>query len=132
MIAWSHPTRSNVMTYRDNKLVIEMIYPAQNHHNDRQIDDYKSLWDQYGSQIYTLEMMKTAELLCELAGIPLVQFNFYQKYWTLPHKKINTLYTLDWKELDKGRDASHCGIKTHNCIADKLYDAYNIINTTCV
>jgi len=128
LIAWSHPTRSNVITYRNEKLIAEMIYPAQDHFKDKQIDMYKELWHQYGSQVYTLEIMKTAELLCELAGIPLIQFNVYQKYWTLPHKPIDTLYQIDWKELDKGRDASHFGIQTHAQIADLLYDSYTYIS----
>ena len=134
LVAWSYNDRfTAILPKYANKNIVKNILP--NSECSQDLNDLKVLWKQYCADAYTIEFIKTVDVLCKLANVECVQISLYRKPFAIDFAPIDSFYRyFVWEELDKARDY-HYGTQTHKGIADSLYHSYlhkTIINNTCV
>ena len=123
LVCWSLSNRFSILK-PNSKNLLKSVVPG-NDEGWEGINDLKVLWNQYSAEAYTLEFIKTVDILCKLANVKCIQINIFTPL-TVSFKKITSYYDdFNFTELDKGRDR-HFGILTHASIAENLYIArYN-------
>ena len=120
LVAWSYHSRLSIVDFSTNKQEVTNTWSK---HHILEINDLIVLWEKYASQLYTLELMKATHVLCQTAGIQLIQLNCFEQWFKLEHKEIDSLYNIKCIILDKARD-THYGIKTHQNLSDMIYETY--------
>ena len=133
-VMWPDTSRFSFYNKETNPLFISSIgagFPTLT----KEQENFMLYWTTNVSELYTIEMARSVDLLCKSHNIPCVQL-CHTEMTIAKNFKIDSLYfDKDWyiwnllRYEDRGRD-NHPGIKTHQNIADlinKIIDSEQLL-----
>jgi len=130
VILWSFPSRVSICRLDARGLPWERTLVNQDSYpEDDKLADYHLGWIKHSADLYTLQFVKAADVMANLAGLKIVQLCIEEI--KTPYRHIDSFYSKsEWYKypsplgvVDLGRD-QHPGMISHQNIAD-------IINNIC-